>query len=84
MTDINSNVWVSASQIAQAEYCPYQLYLQSQGESLSDEARDRMDRGNLDHLKFGKAANEPQSRVSRWLLLAFLTMLLIALIALNF
>lgn len=44
--------WVTASEVATVEICPYQLYLKESGKSVSKDSKKRARRGNNAHDEF--------------------------------
>lgn len=49
MNDINTDVWVNASDVGKAVYCPYSLYLSKQNISPNSEAIAKMAVGTEKH-----------------------------------
>ena len=66
----HSDVWVTASQIGNAAYCPYQLYLKESGVTPDKSAVVRMKKGNQAHDRYSKNKIKKGSTniIGTWLL----------------
>ena len=50
----HSDPWVTASEIGNAAYCPYQLYLAKQGVRVDRQTKARIARGEQAHRQYNK------------------------------
>jgi hypothetical protein len=57
--------WVTASQIGQAAYCPYQLYLQTKGAPLSNRTHSSLAKGTAKHQEFNREIQDEFQRSSQ-------------------
>lgn len=54
-----NNDWITASSVGKASYCPYSVYLESQGVIPSQESYTAMEKGRLSHVTVTRAAMQP-------------------------
>ena len=63
---VREKPWVTASEIATAELCPYQIYLKQSGATVSTKAEIKRSYGNQMHERYNES-KKIQRRDSHWL-----------------
>ena len=75
--------WVTASEIATAELCPYQIYLRQSGATVNAKAQINRSYGNQMHEKYNES-KKIQRRDKHWLKLVFIDAALLLTLLIGF